>query len=141
MKQTLQLGEKYTVSHNIIWEGLLSDQRMFCNKTSLIYIVLLTVFFNETLYCGREKNEMCLPRRWQLTVEPPVSGHPRDQNKCPLKRGVRIWEVKKFNVEFVCMFVAGNLTKCPLMRGVRLWEVSVSGGSTVLLSSSVLQNT
>ena len=34
------------------------------------------------------------------TVEPPVSGHPRDQKKCPFKRGVRLWEVK--NVVFVC---------------------------------------
>ena len=35
------------------------------------------------------------------TVEPPISGHPRDQKKCPLKRGVRLWEVK--NVVSVCM--------------------------------------
>ena len=34
------------------------------------------------------------------TVEPPVSGQPRDQIKCPFKRGVRLWEVK--NVVFVC---------------------------------------
>ena len=37
--------------------------------------------------------------RFELTVEPPVSGHPRDQKKCPFKRGVRLWEVK--NVLFV----------------------------------------
>ena len=33
------------------------------------------------------------------TVEPPVGGNPRDQKKCPFKRGVRLWEVK--NVVFV----------------------------------------
>ena len=31
--------------------------------------------------------------RNQNTVEPLVSGHPRDQKKCPLTRGVRLWEV------------------------------------------------
>ena len=61
-----------------------------------------------------------------LTVEPPVSGHPRDQKKCPFKRGARLWEVKN-----VVPDVAENMTKCPLTRGVRLREVSVSGGSTV----------
>ena len=33
-----------------------------------------------------------------ITVEPPVSGYPCDQKKRPLKRGVRLWEVK--NVVF-----------------------------------------
>ena len=32
-------------------------------------------------------------------VKPPVSGHPRDQKKRPLKRGAHLWEVK--NVAFV----------------------------------------
>ena len=42
-----------------------------------------------------------LPRGYVLsTVEPPVSGHPRDQKKCPLKRGVHLREDK--NVVFVC---------------------------------------
>ena len=36
----------------------------------------------------------------KITVEPTLSGHPRDQKKCPFKRGVRLWEVK--NVVFVC---------------------------------------
>ena len=36
----------------------------------------------------------------QNTVEPPLSGHPRDHKKCPFKRGVRLWEVK--NVVLVC---------------------------------------
>ena len=35
--------------------------------------------------------------RWRT---PLVSGHPRDQKKWPLKRGVRLWEVK--SVVFVC---------------------------------------
>ena len=34
------------------------------------------------------------------TVKPPVSRHPQDQKKWPLKRGVCLWEVK--NVVFVC---------------------------------------
>ena len=29
------------------------------------------------------------------TVKPPVSRHPRGQKKCPLTRGVQLWEVKK----------------------------------------------
>ena len=29
----------------------------------------------------------------KTTVEPPVSGHPQDQKKCPLKRGFRLREV------------------------------------------------
>ena len=33
-------------------------------------------------------------------VKPTVSGHPWDQKKWPLKRDVRLWEVK--NVVFVC---------------------------------------
>ena len=32
-------------------------------------------------------------------VKPPVSGRPRELKKWPLKRGVRLWEVK--NVVFV----------------------------------------
>ena len=62
-----------------------------------------------------------------ITVEPPVSRHPRDQKNCPPKRGVRLWEVK--NAVFVC---AGTITKYPLTGGVPLREVSVSGGSTVV---------
>ena len=34
------------------------------------------------------------------TVKPPVSEHLRDQKKWPLKRGVRLWQIK--NVAFVC---------------------------------------
>ena len=37
---------------------------------------------------------------FHFTVEPPGSGHPRDQKKCLLKRGVHLREVK--NVVFVC---------------------------------------
>ena len=36
-------------------------------------------------------------------VELTISGHPRDQKKCPLRRGVRLGEVK--NVVFVCSWV------------------------------------
>ena len=46
-------------------------------------------------------NDMADPHDKQHSaVEPPVSGHPRDQKKCPFKRGVLLWEVK--NVVFVC---------------------------------------
>ena len=51
-------------------------------------------------------------------VKLPVSGHPRDQVKWPLKRGVRLWEVK--NVVFVC---SQDMTRC---RGLR--DVSAYGG-------------
>ena len=34
-----------------------------------------------------------------LLLKPPVNGHPQDQKNLPLKRGVRLWEVK--NVVFV----------------------------------------
>ena len=60
------------------------------------------------------------------TVEPPVSGHPRHQKNCLLKRGVHLREVK--NVVFVC---GGTMHKCPPTGGVHLQEVSISGGSTV----------
>lgn len=30
------------------------------------------------------------------------------------------------------LYVAENLTKCPLTRGVRLWEKFISGGLTVV---------
>ena len=53
------------------------------------------------------------------TVKAPVSGHPRDKKKCPLKRGVCLWEVK--NVVFV--HVAGNMTTV----SVRLREMSAYG--------------
>ena len=39
-------------------------------------------------------------RTYSTTVKPPVSGRLQDQKKWPLKRGVRLWEVK--NVVFVC---------------------------------------
>ena len=29
-----------------------------------------------------------------------------------------------------CLYVAGGITKCPLKRGVCLWEVSISGDVT-----------
>ena len=54
------------------------------------------------------------------TVEPPISRHPRDQKKCPLKRGVRLWEVK--NVVFVCNWEHDQVSayeRCPPMGGVR----------------------
>ena len=38
------------------------------------------------------------------------------RKKWPLKRGVRLWEVK--NVD-KCLYVAKKMTKCPLTRGVR----------------------
>ena len=41
-----------------------------------------------------------VPHYLFYTVKPPVSGHPLDQKKWPLKRGVHLWEVK--NVVFVC---------------------------------------
>ena len=53
------------------------------------------------------------------TVGPPVSGH-RDQKKCPLKRGVRLWEVK--NVVFVCSWEHDQVSayeRCPPTGGVR----------------------
>ena len=64
-------------------------------------------------------------QRHKFTVEPPISGHPQDQKKCPLKGGVRLWEVK--NVAFVCSWEHDQVT-----RGVCLREVSISGGFTVL---------
>ena len=50
-----------------------------------------------------------------------------NMTKCPLQRGVRLWEGKSV----VSLYVARNMTKCPLTRGVRVREVSVSEGSTV----------
>ena len=47
-------------------------------------------------------------------VGPPLSRHHWNQKKCPLRRGVCLWEVK--NV----VFLAGTMTKCPLMGGVHL---------------------
>ena len=50
----------------------------------------------------------------KLTVEPPVSGHPR------LMRGVRLWEVK--NVVFVCSWEHEQVSayeRCPPTEGVR----------------------
>ena len=47
-----------------------------------------------------EKERLALEGELHVTVELPASGHRRDQKKCPLKRGVRLWEVK--NVVFVC---------------------------------------
>ena len=43
-------------------------------------------------------------------------------NKCPLKRGVCLWEVK--NVGFICGW---DQKKCPLKRGDDLWEVNNVG--------------
>ena len=63
------------------------------------------------------------------TVKPPLSGHPWDQKKWPLKRAVFLWEVKNA----VSLYVARNMTKCPhtsrkrplflVPKGVRLREV------------------
>ena len=58
---------------------------------------------------------------------------PWGQKKCPLKRGVRLWEVE--NIVFG-MYVVGSMTKFLLTRGVRLREVSGSGGSTIYLELS-----
>ena len=74
-------------------------------------------------------------------VEAPVSRHPRDQKKCPLK-DVRAQFLPRSDFlksygrsKMNCLYVARNMTKCPLTRGVRLQEVSVSGGSTVYIEN------
>lgn len=41
------------------------------------------------MHCGLLFYPFCI-----CTVEPAVSGHPRDQKKCPLKRVVCLWEVQ-----------------------------------------------
>ena len=56
----------------------------------------------------------CVTFPKKATVEP-LSGHPRDQKKCPLKRGVRLWEIK--NVLFVCSWEYDQVSayeRCPL---------------------------
>ena len=65
------------------------------------------------------------------TEEPPVSGHPRDQKKCPLNRGVRLWEVK--NIVFVCSWEHGHVSAYERCPPCNTEEVFVSGSSTVYL--------
>ena len=53
----------------------------------------------------------CLYMAWTMT-------------ECPLRRGVRLWEVSAYGrLKMQCLYVAGTMTECPLGRGVRLWEV------------------
>ena len=51
-------------------------------------------------------------------VEPPLSGHHREQEKCPLNRGVLLIEViiTKINKHFA----SRDQQNCPLNRGVLL---------------------
>ena len=59
---------------------------------------------------------------WKYRVEPPVSGHPRDQKKCPLKSGVHLWEVK--NAVFVCSWEHDQVSayeRCPLAEVWLTW--------------------
>ena len=51
----------------------------------------------------------------RCTVIPPINGHPQNQKKWPLKRGVGLWDVKNGRPQ--------DQKKWPLKRGVCLWDV------------------
>ena len=55
------------------------------------------------------------------TVEPPSSGHPRDQKKCPFKRVSACGRLKKCSVcmQLITHDQVSAYEKCPPREGVR----------------------
>ena len=78
---------------------------------------------------SNEKLGFRIPSFIKSCIHLQMSGHPRDQKKCLLKRGVRLYRRLKRQ----CLCVAENRNKCPPTRGVPLWEVSISRDLTVLI--------
>ena len=92
---------------------MLSPEKCFLE---LLVSQALNIVSNSYFYlCTRIVN--CI-----ITVEPPISGHPRDQKKNP-HRSVRLWEVK--NGVFVCSWEHDQVSaheRC-LLAEVRLYFV------------------